>query len=118
MFSSRTLEERNNDPMPWEQVYSSETYAPFSRRAWGGSGAAFNPRPEFQHGVIPANPILVRLRVFEGKTMHGFARDEFLKSLVGPNSWQWGEVATRSQLTHAIHFLTLLSSLTPTEGNK
>jgi hypothetical protein len=45
MRSSLTLEDRNNDP----QAYDNEEWV-------------YDPRPDFQHGVLPENPILVAFR--------------------------------------------------------
>lgn len=58
MFSSRTLADRNNDPYPI--VSHSGTRQSLPRLVFKTDSR--KPRPEFQHGVLPENPILLTFR--------------------------------------------------------
>lgn len=126
MFSSRTLAERNNDPEPYEQVYFSTLYEPFSRRATSGGGAAFSPRPEFQHGKLPANAVLTAFRDAIAPTPNEGAA--FTPQIAREWLWDWRsfmglaygadsfEVAL-SEIAHAHRVLTLLASLANPESS-
>lgn len=67
MYSSKALEERNNDPLP----YWVGTIDPLRSRYAGPPlwRSDHDPRPEFQHGKLEANPILVEFRRNGGKTI-------------------------------------------------
>jgi hypothetical protein len=47
--SQGTAAESWTDPEPYIQVYSSEVYPPFSRRATSGGGSAYQPRTREQY---------------------------------------------------------------------
>ncbi len=103
MFSSRTLADRNNDPAPaafengGERISAEAFNEPYSSiRLYSN----WEPRPEFQHGVLPENPILALFRTCpEDKA----------------EDWVWGidnghnDPATPAQIVHARRVLTLLS---------
>ena len=111
MFSSRTLADRNNDPYPnvWDghsprdQMRSDTDMfrkgAPSSLK-----GYSRKPRPEFQHGVLPENPILV---AFREKNLD---LSWFLNEYNHPTDywvWEYGV----EEVDHAHRVLTLVSKL-------
>lgn len=68
MFSSKTLAERNNDPEPYVCSQHGDRYARESVEDISpiASCDTLDPRPEFQHGKLEANPILVEWRQWRG----------------------------------------------------
>ena len=63
MFASKTLAERNSDREPW-------LLGSVRLPSWFATGnnvdARHDPRPQFQYGKLPANPILVEFRANGG----------------------------------------------------
>lgn len=97
MYSSKSLEERNNDPVPWVE-YAGETTR--------------QPRPEYQYGKLPANPVLVEFReewkwrlnwlALLKEWINGIHVDGYLER----NS-------TPEQRAHAHRVITLIATLRP-----
>jgi hypothetical protein len=97
MFASKTLAERNDDPEPWMGRGLGGT----RHGGFGGWADDHSPRPEFQHGTIPANPILVAFRAGDYKP-GDLSVNIFDVEL---------QKVTREQDRHAARVLTLLASL-------
>lgn len=114
MFASKPLSERNNDPHPnvWDQHSERDQMRADTDKfrmgckegVVGSMVYVRRPRPEFQYGKLPANPILVMARQ-AGSHGHlvdfaeGFL-DDPLDSISHPH------------VTHAHRVLTLLATLT------
>jgi len=106
MFSSLTLEERNNDPEPYK-------YPSGFQNKVGGVRAGEWPRlirsPEFQHGVLPENPILVEFR----KTDQNLAPWE--RAIIWLDDWNkpwfFATDCTLAERAFAHRVLTLLSKI-------
>ena len=77
----------------------------------GSERQEFDPRPEFQHGKLEANPILVDVRDDLSYTHSVESRiytvSQVLESWGGYIQWAQGEVTTSEQRTHAHRVLTL-----------
>jgi len=113
MYSSKTLAERNNDFAPYRTVRNgveSREYVPSISQ----DERYHEPRPEYQHGKLEANPILVDVRHFMAErqgmnnpkgTKH--AVEAALHDWGGYVQWVQGNVTTREQRTHAHRVLTL-----------
>lgn len=117
MFSSRTLEERNNDPKPFEDVITGERW--WKATPAPGTFDLHAPRPEFQYGKLPANPILVEFRNevmahigSPSHTTHNLARGY----LGDAPTWAFMLRRTEysaSEKAHAHRVLSLLATLEP-----
>ena len=62
MYASKTLAERNNDPQPYVTKDLGFRF-PYSSLL---HPCDLDPRPQYQHGKLEANPILVELRGMRG----------------------------------------------------
>jgi hypothetical protein len=62
MFSSFTLADRNNDPEPYVDRDGRRQNGLRPVGYWSTQGSRLAPRPEFQYGIVPGNPILVAFR--------------------------------------------------------
>lgn len=106
MYSSKTLTDRNNDPEPWLDGVGGRDNVrdPF---APGASQPAFAPRPEFQHGKLPANPILVHFRNYSPSVASLWVHR------LGLGEPPVGIEATDADIAHAhrvLHLLTVVAS--------
>ena len=119
MFSSRTLADRNNDPKPWWPDGAEFDEQRFAKgEPYEGEYLYWHPRPEFQHGVLPENPILVafkrrlarsddRVKLYDRwladmETELAAHDDSYLASLL---------YTERQHVVHAHRVLTLVSKL-------
>ena len=105
MFSSRTLADRNNDPKPWWPDGAEFDEQRFAKgEPYEGEYLYWHPRTEFQHGVLPENPILV---AFREKNLD---LSWFLNEYNHPTDywvWEYGV----EEVDHATRVLTLLSKI-------
>ena len=111
MFSSRTLTDRNNDPRPY-LVHTTAGTEFRSHWLLGNEDAEKLPRPAYQYGTLPENPILVEFRRVQGDhTAWSRAEDWAFYGLVG--NWPFAESlgATREQFVQATRVLRLLPLL-------
>lgn len=118
MFSSRTLEERNNDPKAYYEPKAREIRYSQSEALTPGPWVR-SPRPEFQHGVIPVNPILVKFREVQGEhTASSRAEDWQWYGLCG--NWPYAENlgASYRQFVHATRVLSLLAAFSPQKADR
>jgi len=111
MYSSKTLEQRNNDHTPWICRTCDNTRAPWENPREGHT-IEFAPRDRYQYGKLPANPILVEIRLYQD--LPGFAKywarfiERELAGLTVGDSW--GD-CTDDHRRHAHRVLSLLASL-------
>jgi len=107
MFSSRTLADRNSDPAPWLDLVTAgdkEEIRWGDVDWWGKMYYKYDPRPEFQYGALPENPILV---AFREKNLD---LSWFLNEYNHPTDywvWEYGV----EEVDHATRVLTLLSKI-------
>lgn len=100
MLSSKSLAERNNDPAPnidnatGRRVTSGHIVIP---------GCTLAPRPEFQHGKLEGNPILVMLRILRPANPGQSFRD-LARFVLNPHS-TWDR--SNAEIAHARRVLTL-----------
>ena len=114
MLSSKTLTERNNDPTPYRcpECKPGSFAERMAEPAEWCELDVFDPRPEFQHGKLPANPILVDFRsetIYQGTTADWAA--VWLDSWGSIIQWIDGDTTTSEERTHAHRVLTLLATL-------
>lgn len=111
MFSSKTLEQRNNDPYPLRSAEGVRY-----KNIEGRSGT-FSPRPAsplgrpYQHGHLPANPLLLDVRIHLDFNEPEQVYADWLRYTSDTNPSQWDESVTLAQILHAHRVLTLLASL-------
>ena len=98
MFASKTLEQRNNGPQPYVTKDLGFRF-PYSSLV---HPCDLDPRPEFQHGELEANPILTALRQYMASR-----RGNVEAALLALNNstLDWG--ASPAQIAHAHRVLTL-----------
>lgn len=99
MYASKTLEQRNNDAEPFSNgIHRSRLDQRIASPGWGGRDG----RPEYQHGGLEANPVLVAVRQYIG-----VRRGNVAAALLALNNGtlSWG--ANAAQQTHAHRVLTL-----------
>ena len=112
MFSSKTLEQRNNDPRRFVNNLDGSRW-----RDDGGDPELlpFRPHAGHQHGKLPANPILISFReTFGNSHPLGVENTPDLAEawLDNWNALWFLEVdKTRAQRAHARRVLTLLATL-------
>jgi len=111
MFSSLTLAERNNDPEPWQYFIGTRRFAPLNQDAGNPFSVLwkYNPRPEFQHGVLPENPVLVAFRRIDQNLA---PRERVIIWLDDWNKpWFFATDCTLAERAFAHRVLTLLSKI-------
>lgn len=111
MFSSKTLADRNNDPQPWLEYETNRRYTQnevdagnSKDRCW--YGLAIEPRPEFQHGKLEDNLILVALRDHKNRyplVERHLVVEDWLAYGFGDGETGW----TPKHIAHAHRVLTL-----------
>ena len=128
MLSSHTLEDRNEDPKPWVAWPQSDSGLPPFRAASLATIEAIphrekmdllvekSPRPEFQYGVLPGNPILVGFCEAIDSGEYQSASLATVWACLLATDYDFTEdvgESTQSDRVHAYRVLALLSHLAP-----
>ena len=115
-FSSKTLEQRNNDPKPMRvddsdgRITKGRTrFAVGDPYMYSNATFLFDQRPEFQHGILPENSILVEFRdsVAELPDLP-LSAAEWLDNWGARIQWANGGPTSREERIHAHRVLTLI----------
>ena len=108
MLSSKTLEERNNDPEPYVLAFDGSVRMSAENEFWQSRATTRVPRPDFQHGKLEANPILLAYRAYLDDSRIDTAAGYWLfgidthRAFGGFNDW--------SIPSHNFHSLTLATN--------